>query len=370
MTGSSQALCHVHDGGFCGRVIVTQINQRSTQVTELTLIHVGDVGKLGKGGCGLGSHNICTVAQVNHGTGKFGQVFRRDAQLTRHSHDLCNLVRRGCNLGGHLLNLSGKAIEFSFGSIYRLSNRGKGRLKAYGCLDGYCAKGSNRCSYGSSERAPDLGQHLPRLFQAFAGLFQVFTKLRPGRTGRPECGIGALDLGPGLFNGSLGVIQRSFCIDDGIGGLLDLVRIIGLLCCDQLLPGSFQRFFVLFDLLFLKFHLAAQHGQLSGECRDTLFDFLDSGSSQLKLALSKTDLLAESRDRSGAVLNSIAGSIPVGLSKGQRLIATVDLCLRNLNASPGVVQVRVCLTDGIGSVLCSLLKCCILSRQLFDLSRG
>ena len=49
MTCAGQTHGHGHDSGFGCRILVAQIDQRGAQVAEFALIHVHDVGKLGKG---------------------------------------------------------------------------------------------------------------------------------------------------------------------------------------------------------------------------------------------------------------------------------------------------------------------------------
>ena len=93
MTGAGQTHGHVHDGGFGRRILVTQIDQGSAQVAELALIHVHDVGKLGKGAGRFRGDNIRAVAQVDHGTAEIHQIIIGNTQLTGNGDNLGYIVR-------------------------------------------------------------------------------------------------------------------------------------------------------------------------------------------------------------------------------------------------------------------------------------
>ena len=93
MTGASQTHGHVHDRRLGRRILVAQIDQCSAQVAEFALIHVHDVGKLGKGaGCFRGD-NIGAVAQIDHGAAEIHQIIIGNTQLTGNGDNLGYIVR-------------------------------------------------------------------------------------------------------------------------------------------------------------------------------------------------------------------------------------------------------------------------------------
>ena len=78
--------------------------------------------------------------------------------------------------------------------------------------------------------------------------------------------------------------------------LLDLLRIMGLLCGLKLFPCSAQSVFILRDGFLLNVQLFTQQRQLGGQARHTGIHVLDARRGQLEPALGKADLLAESRN--------------------------------------------------------------------------
>ena len=106
MTCSCQSHGHRHNGGLSRSIVITQVNQRRTQVAELTLIHARDIGELCQRGRRIRSHDIRRGTQINHCPGKICQIVRFNAQLTGNGNHLSDVIRRGSNLRGHLLNVS------------------------------------------------------------------------------------------------------------------------------------------------------------------------------------------------------------------------------------------------------------------------
>ena len=121
-TGSGQTHCHHHDGGFSRCKVVAQLNQCRAEVPKHALIHAGDVCKLCQRGCRFRSHNISTVAEVNHCSGELSQIIRADTQLAGDGNDFCDIVRRGSDLGRHALDLIRQSSEFFLGGVDGLAD--------------------------------------------------------------------------------------------------------------------------------------------------------------------------------------------------------------------------------------------------------
>lgn len=65
------------------------------------------------------------LPQVDHRAGELRQIRIANAQLTCNCNNLCDVIRRGCNLSRHALDLIGKGGEFFFGAIDCLAYRRK-----------------------------------------------------------------------------------------------------------------------------------------------------------------------------------------------------------------------------------------------------
>ena len=134
-TCSGKTHGHHHNGRFGRGEVITQLNQSRTEVAEQTLIHAGDICELSQRGCGFGSNDIRTVAQVDHCPGEFGQVIRTDAQLTGDSDNLCDVIGGSGNFRGHTLDLIREGSELFLSRIDRLADRGESGFIRNGRLD-------------------------------------------------------------------------------------------------------------------------------------------------------------------------------------------------------------------------------------------
>ena len=116
-----------------------------------------------------------------------------------------------------------------------------------------------------------------------------------------------------------------------------------ILCSLQLILCSLQSILIFGDGVFLQSQLFLEHGQLGRKSAYAVVHVLDADSSQLELTFCQRDLLTESSNSRLALLNGLSGSIPIGLSQRQRLIALADFRLCSLYGSTGAIEVDVCL---------------------------
>ena len=368
---ASHAVRHFHDGLFGGGKVVAQIHQRRADIGELALAGAHDVCKLRDGRRSLVRAQVLAgIAEVNHDAGEVGQMLGSNAQLTARRHDLVDLIGSRCNLGGHALGRRRQLVKLGFGGIHGLSDRSEGRFKANGSLDCRCAQPQNGRGHHSGQRSACRRHFLADSVALFPEGFEVLARFRPCGLGRVQLLIGFFNLSAGGSDGSLGTVQRSFRVNNGIGSLPDFLRIVGLLGSCKLFFRAPQRILVLLNALLLQAELVIQQRQLGGKAGHAGVHVLDANRGQFEPALRQLDLLAESNDGGLTGINGFPGSVPVGLCQTQGLIAPVNLRLCASDRCLCCVQLGSRIGHRIRRVLSGFLQRRILAGELFDLSAG
>ena len=257
--GSGQSHGHQHDGGFSGGEVVAQLNQRGTEVSEQALIHAGDVCKLRQCGSRLGSNDVGGIAQVDHSPCELGQIIRTDAQLTGYSDNLSDIIGRGGDFRGHALDLIREGSELFLGGIDRLADRGESRLIRNGRLDRRRSQRQYRRGHYGGQCASNGAGYLADLVAILAEGIKALSGFCPCGLCSFQVLIGLFDFLPGFGKGGLGTVECGFRINHGIGCLLDLFRIVCILCCLHLIFCSLQGVLIFGDGVLLQSQLFTEH---------------------------------------------------------------------------------------------------------------
>ena len=363
-TGSSQTQGHFHDGRFSSGIVVAEIDQRCTEVTEQGLIHVHDIGKLRQGGCRLIGDNIGRITEVDHGTGEVEQIIIPDTQLTGNGDNLGNIIRRRGHLCRHALDAVRQLCELFLGCIHGLSHRSERRLIRNGRFNRRRTQRHNGRCYGGGKR-PSYGVHGFAGGVAFLAEFlQRFSRSRPQRFGCFQVFIALFDGGMGLLDGSLCIVESRFGIQQSVRCFLDQLRIASLSCSAGLNPGCLIRIGTRIDCILLIDQLILKIGK---PCRKPLragIHILDTGSGQLEFALYEIQRFTDGGKSTLRLLYGISRFAPPGLGKAQRLIAFSNFCFGVLYSCTGIVQASVGCTECVCSILHGFLQRSMLSGQL------
>ena len=334
------------------------------------MVHARDVRELRQHAGGFVRHDVCGIAQIDHGAGELGEIVRLDAQLSGDGHDFGDVVRGGGDLRGHLLDLAGQGFVLRFRCVHSFPDGRERALVGHRRLDRRRAQREDGRGHGGGQRASGCRQRPGDRLALLAKGLQLLARRRPGGSRAGELLVGLVDLRSRGSHSGFGAVERGLGINNRIVCLTDLLRIVGLLGGFELFPRAVQGIFVLRYGLLLKRQLLTQQRQLGGEPCDAGIQLLDPCSGQLEAALGQGDLLAKGSDGRAAVLDGLACRIPIRLRQPQRLIALVDLHLRGLDGGTGFVEVGAGCAHRVRRILGTLLERRILSGEFFDLLHG
>lgn len=234
-------------------------------------------------------------------------------------------------------------------------------------------RGTQRCDgrrHIHGQGLAHAGHGLPGPGASVAEVRQAFPGLRPRGACRLKLLIRLNQLGAKLCQCSPCIIQAGLGINDRIGCLTNLLRVVGLTGRFKLLSGHCQRGFILRDGLFLQGDLLLQKGHLRRQAFHAGVHILDPGGGQLEPALRLLHLFADGGERGLCGIHRGPSGIPFGLRQRQLLIGLGNGCLCGAHGGVGLIQLNIGCGHRIRRVLGGLFEGFVLAFQLFDLIRG